>query len=437
MRPSDDEINDDIKKILSNSFENFEGDFGKSFDKKVLRTVKEPKRRVLLFTSMAIILLITGTLLLSGEVFGPFKNSGKTTSSARVHVGNEAVTSAGQTTNVKEIQAPEKNASAPAITYAKSSQLALQNQKAVEKPVNVRLKTNVIAAQNEKEKLNKYENSNYRIVADSISYSMTGGTEPDFRAKPRQEMLSADEIRESPYLVDMQIDPLENEQQVFLETHLKMPEIVSGQAAKEESGKQKPKQFALLLNVAPLKTFQYANINGGDTRIQNLAISGPDLALGYKLNVGVAHKGYQLLFNYTRLRSQIRYEYGLEKFETTETSSGNYVIKRLGQEVVQNDRMDMLGIGARKQFNVLPGMLGKDAFQVEFEYARGIQQFQRNWLFVNMSIGKRISLNKRSDIHLGPYFEYSLTNRYSINNQLVLKSYQIGLSAGLRLQPRR
>lgn len=155
-------------------------------------------------------------------------------------------------------------------------------------------------------------------------------------------------------------------------------------------------------------------------------------SLGYKLSAGFQRGSFQWLVNYRLLRSQTTYEIGIDKFDLRQsTGSGNYVITQQGEAQTKRENLHMLGIEVRKQLPLQETFLKRYVSFVGVEVS-SILPTGQSMLWATASLSRPFSLTPKINLSIGPYVEYGFSSVSSNQDSWQSKPYQVGISVFIR-----
>lgn len=193
-------------------------------------------------------------------------------------------------------------------------------------------------------------------------------------------------------------------------------------------------RWSIIAGVTPLRTFQILTVRPGNGVVyQNFVLPAKISAetVGYKFSAGVERKGFQMLVNYGQFRQSYRYEIATSEFEVGPDLSGNYEVIRKGIPQEENSTVRLVGLAVKKH-TVRRSHFLRDYFgDVGAEFNRDLTS-KRNMVWVNAGFGKELFAGNNVVMTVGPYIEYSLTKLRNPDNPFKIQPYQIGLSVGLR-----
>lgn len=424
MKSFDDELNDAIQKVLHDSFENFGKEPRASIDQKIYKALNKPARvRPLIWLSSAAMLL-----LLAG--FGVMKMRGRYDALRSItHAGSagrasiDTATTVGRTGgSVVKVGRPSHTENYSDINTAESVIGDSFEIDTYSKPANTFQENWELASDNAR-------NNAEPVFANAISQSS---------AAERGDMLSA--------------SPIPAHALLALPVTLALPEIGDPASADNSTltaavPRPEPKRldfpqyqpsdkksFAWLFNVNATNTFQSIYLlPNAESRILKVSFPVSTANLGYKFSAGFQAMGLQTLFNYSHMSWKAEYIYAIDEFKADEHETDRYVIERLGKAETVTSKMDMAGIGIRKQLDFKGRRTGRFFAQFGLDYSRQIRTDGHDFLGGSMSAGKIIAVNKNTDLIVGPYFQYSFAKVPTAEYSIKVRPNQVGLSAGLRI----
>jgi|GEM_PF-6341885 len=188
-----------------------------------------------------------------------------------------------------------------------------------------------------------------------------------------------------------------------------------------------------LISVTPLTTRQRVILlPTPEARVQDVRFpKGLTQSVGYKMNMGVEKKGFQLLLSYTQLQMRSDYAYSTDQYVVEENGS-QYSVKRIGTPATTTTTLHLAGVAVRKQLDVNNHLLGRFFATVGLDYSRSLASVSQGFLFVSATAGKTIRLSPEASLYIGPYVDYSFTRIQPID-QLQIRPYQAGLSFAFKL----
>ena len=437
MKSFDDELNDAIQKALHDSFENFERKPGASIDQKIYDALDKPARirPLLLFAAAALLLLLGFGVKEMSERYASFQSITRSQSASTQEEPKENATVVplhGSIVVSADQPSQEKNtirANAAKPTIRKPLKTT-----APEKPANI-----------------LHEHSK------PVSTKVRVGAGPILRAENH-----ALPFMESEHTLPVQIpnnpigrinvNAIAIGRLSSLPVDLVMPEISHAvnagdstlQAPEPQPAREKldfpryqpsnKKSFAWLFNLSATNTFQSIYLlPNAESRILKVSFPVSTANLGYKLSAGFQTLGFQWLFHYSHLSWKAEYIYAIDEFKADEQGANRYVFERLGKAETVTSKVELAGIGIKKQFDFKGKRTGRFFARIGADYSRQLQSSGQNFVTGAISAGKIFTVNKTTDLTIGPYFEYNFnkvpTSEYSIK----VRPNQVGLSVGLRI----
>lgn len=183
-----------------------------------------------------------------------------------------------------------------------------------------------------------------------------------------------------------------------------------------------------LISVTPLTTRQRVTLlPTPEARVQDVRFpQGLTQSVGYKMNMGVEKKGFQLLLSYTQLQMRSDYAYSTDQYVVEEKGT-QYSVKRIGTPATTTTSLHLAGVAIRKQLDVDNHLLGRFFATIGLDYSRSLNSASQGFLFVSATVGKTIRLSPGAKLYIGPYVDYSFTRIQPID-QIQIRPYQAGLS---------
>lgn len=437
MKSFDDELNDAIQKALHDSFENFERKPRASIDQKIYEALDKPARvRPLLLSAAAVLLLLLG--------FG-----------------------------VKEMS--ERYASFRAITRSRAT-----NEELKERANVVPLHGNIVVSTDQPSHTRHNASVNparpnihrpLKTTAPAKPASMLHGhTKPvPYKVKAGAEAVLPAQNNTSPVIEsehalpvqiqdnavayhDMDVNEIATGRVVPLPVDLAMPAISLDLNSEDStSGEPEPrpvrekldfpryqpsdkKSFAWIFNLSATNTFQSIYLlPNAESRILKVSFPVSTANLGYKFSAGFQTLGLQWLFHYSHLSWKAEYIYAIDEFKADEQGANRYVFERLGKAETVTSKVELAGVGIKKQFDFKGKRSGRFFTQIGADYSRQLQSSGRNFLTGSISAGKVFTMNKNTDLIIGPYFEYNFNKVPTAEYSIKVRPNQVGLSLGLRM----
>lgn len=437
MKSFDDELNDAIQKALHDSFENFERKPGASIDQKIYDALDKPARirPLLLFAAAALLLLLGFGVNEMSERYASFQSITRSQSASTHEEPKENATVVPlHGSIVVNADQPSHHKNATLAKPAKPITRRPLKTTAPEKPAN-------ILDKHSKPAFNKA-----RIGATPVSRAQNHALvfEESGHTLPVQ-------VQDNP-INQTHINAIAAGRLAPLPVDLVMPEI-SHPADTEDSTLQAPepqrprekldfpryqpsdkKSFAWLFNLSATNTFQSIYLlPNAESRILKVSFPVSTANLGYKLSAGFQTLGFQWLFHYSHLSWKAEYIYAIDEFKADEQGANRYVFERLGKAETVTSKVELAGIGIKKQFDFKGKRTGRFFARIGADYSRQLQSSGQNFVTGAISAGKIFTMNKTTDLTIGPYFEYNFNKVPTAEYSIKVRPNQVGLSVGLRI----
>jgi len=437
MKSFDDELNDAIQKALHDSFENFEREPGASIDQKIYEALDKPSRvRPLLLFAAAILLLGFGVVEMRDHYtsFRSITDSRPTdqtleesTSVLLLH-GN-IVVSADQPShspNNTHANLAKPSIRKPQKTVAPVKTAHIHPDREHGKPAFEKIWAIAAPVFPAKNKLPSVTNSEYSLPVQTTSSPVNhvSAIAPGYPS-PLLVDLDMPEISDVSHVGDSTLQAPANQS---VEEKLDFPRY-------QPSGK---KSFAWLFNLMATNTFQSIYLlPNAESRILKVSFPVSTANLGYKLSAGFQTVGFQWLFHYSHLSWKAEYIYAIDEFKANEDGANRYVFERLGKAEIVTSKVQLAGIGIKKQFDFNGRRTGRFFTQIGIDYSRQLQSGGQNFMTGAISAGKALTVNKTTDLTIGPYFEYNFYKVQTAEYSIKVRPNQVGLSVGLRINRTR
>ncbi|MBO9616293.1 MAG: hypothetical protein J7619_26600 [Dyadobacter sp.] len=437
MKSFDDELNDAIQKALHDSFENFERKPGASIDQKIYEALDKPSRvRPLLLFAAATLLLLLG--------FGVVEMRDRYTSFRSITDSRPTNQALEETASVVPLHG-NIVVSADQPSHAQNSTHANLAKPGIRKPQETVAPVKTAHIHSDRERA-KPAFEKIRAVAAPVSPAknnlptVTGGeyTLPVQTTSSPVSHASVSAIAPgslSPLLVDLTMPEISDVSHAEDST-LQAP---ANQPVKEKLDfpRYQPsdkKSFAWLFNLTATNTFQSIYLlPNAESRILKVSFPVSTANLGYKLGAGFQIAGFQWLFHYSHLSWKAEYIYAIDEFKADEEGANRYVFERLGKAETVTSKVELAGIGLKKQFNFKSKRTGRFFTQIGVDYSRQLQSSGQNFITGALSAGKVLTVNKTTDLTVGPYFEYNFNKVHTAEYSIKVRPNQVGLSVGLRI----
>ncbi|GAB2792820.1 hypothetical protein GCM10027275_42230 [Rhabdobacter roseus] len=153
--------------------------------------------------------------------------------------------------------------------------------------------------------------------------------------------------------------------------------------------------------------------------------------MGYKVSAGLEKGHLRLLLNYGYLRNWNYYEIGSGRIEVNYTPENQYSFRRVGLPHVIDERLHLLGGGVRTLLPMSHTPLRKLETRVGIEFT-SVLPTRLAMIWVNISSTKNVNLGKNLDLAVGPFAEYSLTQRSLVGGHWQSRPYRLGIAVELR-----
>lgn len=440
MKSFDDELNDAIQKALHDSFENFERKPGASIDQKIYEALDKPARvRPLLLSAAAALLLLVG--------FGVKEISDRYASFQSITRPRATSEKLKESDNVVPLHGSIVLSGAEPAHTTKHTAHATAARPKARKPLKSAAPAKPANVQNESPKpaFNKAR----------------AGAGPVLPAEN-----NALPVQQSEYALPVQVEntpdahinarAITTVRLTSLPVDLVMPEI-SYPVNAEDSASQAPepqrvrekldfpryqpsgkKSFAWLFNLSATNTFQSIYLlPNAESRILKVSFPVSTANLGYKLSAGFQTLGFQWLFHYSHVSWKAEYIYAIDEFKADEQGADRYVFERLGKAETVTSKVELAGLGIKKQFDFKGKRTGRFFAQIGADYSRQLQSGGQNFVTGAISAGKILTVNKTTDLTIGPYFEYNFNKVPTAEYSIKVRPNQLGLSLGLRINRTR
>ncbi|WP_439555805.1 hypothetical protein [Dyadobacter sp.] len=206
----------------------------------------------------------------------------------------------------------------------------------------------------------------------------------------------------------------------------------------DEAAKKPRTAFGLkgIFSAFVLQTFQLVNLSqSASDRIQNFRFAPllSSKSLSYKFTAGVERKHTQLLVSYAYFRNWNEYEIGTNQVMVTRTAAQQYNMVRIGEKHVEDDRSHLLGIGLRQRFDIPQHIMKNYSVNVGAEYTRLLPKGQ-NLIWGNLGFYKQVYQTGGIQLQIGPYLQYSFTERKVAGQTWKSRPYQFGVSLGVKMK---
>jgi hypothetical protein len=216
---------------------------------------------------------------------------------------------------------------------------------------------------------------------------------------------------------------------------LQLPAIV---APKENDIAEKPRHnWHLVLEFTPMNTYQVVRIGKNQpVQYQNFAFpeTFSNKKTAYQFQTGMERNGLQLHIGYVFSRQSFQYEIATDEFVLDKQ---NQVVRKGISEYVDNTlHFGNIGISKEVSFNhsKFNGYFIRAGADLSREFTT-----KQNVLWGTAAFGKVIPLGPGSALHVGPYIEYAFNKMRSKDAGFMLQPYQAGLSIQFKykLKPNR
>ncbi|MDR6808895.1 hypothetical protein J2Y45_006109 [Dyadobacter sp. BE34] len=437
MKSFDDELNDAIQKALHDSFENFERKPGASIDQKIYEALDKPTRvRPLLLSAAAVLLLLLGFGVKEmNERYASLRaitRSRATNEELKegtnvVPLHGSIVVSADQPSHTHRsahANPAKPNVRRPLRTATPAKPASILHEHA--KPVPYKVKAGagpVLPAENNTLPVMETEPALPVQIQDNAVAS---------RAIDANEIATG---RLVPLPVDLAMPEISFDANVEDSTLLEPePRPVREKLDFPRYQPSDKKSFAWIFNLSATNTFQSIYLlPNAESRILKVSFPVSTANLGYKFSAGFQTLGLQWLFHYSHLSWKAEYIYAIDEFKADEQGANRYVFERLGKAETVTSKVELAGVGIKKQFDFKGKRSGRFFAQIGADYSRQLQSSGRNFLTGSISAGKIFTVNKTTDFIVGPYFEYNFNKVPTAEYSIKVRPNQVGLSLGLRM----
>jgi hypothetical protein len=219
-------------------------------------------------------------------------------------------------------------------------------------------------------------------------------------------------------------------------SQLALPEIGfkdSSQTNKKPTG-PKHSRFIPVFSVSGGQQFQIVNVHSdSELPFQNVQFA-PLLtvrSMFYKVSAGIEKGSLQLLVTYGNMRTWNYYEVGTNRIEIDPAKADQYIQRRAGMPRIIDEKMHLLGLSARTALPLSSRPFRGMSTMAGLEFTT-ILPDPAIMLWANIRSMKNIHLNKKTDLAIGPYAEYSLSQRNLLGGRWQSRPYRIGLAVEIK-----
>lgn len=439
MKSFDDELNDAIQKALHDSFENFERKPGASIDQKIYDALDKPAkvRPLLLSTAAALLLLLGFGVKEISERYASFRSITHSRTINNEHKENATVVPLHGSIVVNADQ-PSQEKNAIRTNAAKPTIRKTRKTVPSENPANIlpeRSKPVFTKAKTSPEPVLRAENHALAFLESGHALPVQTAINPIGRINVNAIAIG----RLSSLPVDLVMPEISDAANAG-DSALQAPE---SQPVREKLDfpRYQPsnkKSFAWLFNLSATNTFQSIYLlPNAESRILKVSFPVSTANLGYKLSAGFQTLGFQWLFHYSHLSWKAEYIYAIDEFKADEQGANRYVFERLGKAETVTSKVELAGIGIKKQFDFKGKRTGRFFARIGADYSRQLQSSGQNFVTGAISAGKAFTMNKNTDLTIGPYFEYNFNKVPTAEYSIKVRPNQVGLSVGLRVNRTR
>ena len=196
---------------------------------------------------------------------------------------------------------------------------------------------------------------------------------------------------------------------------------------KENHSAEKPKEaWNLLLEFTPMNTYQVVRIRSNQpVQYQNFEFpeSFSNKKMAYQIQAGVERGGLQFHLGYAFSRQNFHYEIATNEFVFDKQ---NQVVRKGVSEQVDNT-LHFGNIGISKELSFNKAKFNGYFVRVGADLSREFTTKQ-NLLWGTAAFGKEIPLGTGGLLNVGPYIEYSVNKMRSKDAGFMLQPYQAGIS---------
>ena len=194
--------------------------------------------------------------------------------------------------------------------------------------------------------------------------------------------------------------------------------------------------FTGVFSLSVLQTFQLIDLSETTSEhVQNFRFA-PFLSsrsLTYKLTAGVEKKHTRLSLSYAYLRNWNEYEIGTNQVVATKIGENQYRMIRVGEKHIEDDRSHLIGMGIQQKFMMPQHILKGYSVNTGAEYTRLMPSGQ-NLVWGNFGFYKQIYKSSGTDLEVGPYAQYSFTQREIAGQTWKSRPYQVGVSLHIKMK---
>ncbi|KAA0990152.1 hypothetical protein [Dyadobacter aurulentus] len=187
-------------------------------------------------------------------------------------------------------------------------------------------------------------------------------------------------------------------------------------------------------SVTPMQTFQVMKLwSTPQLSLQNIRFA-PVLSLqskAMKVSGGLEAFGMDFLVSYSYIGNRVHFETATDEYIVVPSDNQSYAVIRKGVPLIKEENLNLLSIGIRKNIMLDRGRLNHYRGAVGLDYSR-ILGSKRNMTMAGIGIYRQWGFGANASFSVGPYAQVGLTQKTVIPGIWKYRPYQLGISIGLR-----
>jgi len=438
MKPTDELINQALKKALKRRFDSFEVQPSSRLSSEVLGAIKQSNPSNFKRFSTILVVLILGSVGTWGIL--QFWSESEGSNSPKIHsvlagpgTGTFSPFLKKNKTKINYLQSSVEYGDKNPYNRRSLQTVELKAKRVQELTVQLPSGTKVI--------LNQPRSVLSKSNADSDAYPhhiIQKATEATYRTGAQQPLITQfnDQIPSEslPKRINFDIKRLQPHQ-LHKKWTISTPTFIVPVKNLTSAPRIAPSQWRGVISFTPTNTYQRLTVLP-QMHVQYQNFELPSLfsiqTAGYNLRVGIEKKGFQVLVNYSRFTQRIAYEIALDEYTVQAQGTTAYTIAREGKSQIEERTFQLVGLSIQKKFFIptraLSGLYAYTGASVNHDLTTS-----HNLAWGTLGVGKSWPVAPAASLSLVPQLSFGLntikTNKDAFKNRF----YQLGLAIELTL----
>lgn len=425
MKTSEEKLNEALQAALKRKFDDFEDQPAPAAYRNIRASLKQPRTYKYLLLSLLVLFIFVGGVTLDQYWMGRVAG-GKTPATA----------AAGKKTAVKVAGKPAEMRAAGGKTLATAAARKTPATAAV-RTASVLAIVRITPSPARVPAVASVLHRKHLAPVSAFKPANPGESKSNSRLPLVDSMASPVAMVSHQNETGLYLSPglLESRQAGWQRNTLQLPVVTTRESEKPHAIHTKLQRVSWIFNLSGLKTYQILSVpESVEQNFQNFRFPAAFAfeSIGYKMSAGFEKKGFQVLLHYSSFRQSYSYEVAGNEYVLEQLGLTDYKFVRPGTIVQENRKMDLLGVGLRKE--VLWGNSFSAGYfaSVGVEYAQALQS-QQGTGWINAGLGRQLPLSRKAVLHLGPYAEFTPFKIKGQNSLILNQPYRVGISMSLKL----